>query len=162
MTEEWRPTHHPDYDVSNLGRVRSRMISRSPRLLTIHPDRGGYLRVRIAGQTCRVHRLVTAAFIGPCPERQECMHLDDDKMNVALSNLEYGTHLQNIRTCVLRNRRVYHKGERNGQSKLTESQVKDIRVLRNWMFLRELAIIFNAGISTVHRASSGKTWQHVE
>jgi hypothetical protein len=42
-----------------------------------------------------VHRLVLAAFVGPCPEGMEVRHLDGNPANTRLANLRYGTHSEN-------------------------------------------------------------------
>lgn len=103
MNEEWRRIPgHPDYEVSDLGRVRSwKAIGRGgppPR----YPSGGvsrGYrhvlLRTGGARTTGFIHRLVALAFIGPRPPQQEVRHLDGDKANNRLGNLVYGTHSEN-------------------------------------------------------------------
>lgn len=114
MNEEWRPTHHPDYDVSNLGRVRSRAplgrpdrASRRLRILKAAPDGKGYPKVDfydgpVGGH--RVHQLVAAAFLGPLPFGQEVRHKNDVRTDNRDTNLEYRTHLQNCQDAVTRNR----------------------------------------------------------
>lgn len=106
--EEWRAVvGEADYEVSNLGRVRSLTSLvwygpavgfgvRTGKILKSSVDGHGYLTVR-AGKlkTQKVHILVARAFIGPCPDLHEVRHLDDNKQNPVLSNLEYGTKSQN-------------------------------------------------------------------
>ncbi len=43
-----------------------------------------------------VHQLVLGAFVGPCPIGMECRHLDGNPSNNFLSNLRWGTHLENM------------------------------------------------------------------
>ena len=43
-----------------------------------------------------VHRLVLEHFVGPCPVGMECHHIDHDKGNNHVSNLEWVTHSENI------------------------------------------------------------------
>lgn len=113
MIEEWRSTHHPDYDVSNMGRVRSwtnrgkrARIGRQPIPRILRPGScRGHLRVHLgANNGYYVHRLVATAFLGPCPDGKECMHADDDRGNNCLSNLSWGTRRQNIDDMIQRNR----------------------------------------------------------
>lgn len=88
----------PDYSVSNSGRIVSHK-GKEPREL-----RGGlvegYRRVTLSSDGDRkylaVHRLVAAAFIGPCPEGMEVRHLDGDSLNNTLGNLAFGTHADNM------------------------------------------------------------------
>lgn len=127
VAEEWRPTHHPDYDVSNLGRVRSRVVDPRGRVMRINLDSHGYGRVNFVTETPGkpqrqgTHRLVAAAFIGPCPEGQEVRHKDDNPANNEAGNLEYGTRAQNCQDAVLRGR--LH------MLKLDSETVRDIRCL---------------------------------
>lgn len=108
MPEEWRPVEHwPDYEVSNLGHVRSWKTGR-PRLLKTPPDHSGHLRLALSKAGVRrdfsVHRLVAAAFIGPCPEGLEVRHLDGVHENNNVENLKYDTHRQNMRDIAIHGR----------------------------------------------------------
>lgn len=133
--EEWRPTHHPDYEVSNLGRVRSRAprggdlwrgvfrVPAEPRILRPGRTAQGYYSVVIGGRAGRselVHRLVAAAFIGPCPPGQEVRHKDDNRLNAHWLNLEYGTRAQNINDCITR-------GRFNRPIKIPDTVVKEVK-----------------------------------
>jgi hypothetical protein len=84
--EYWEP--HPDYPelmVSNLGGVR-----RNGKPVHLSPH-NGYLRITIAGQVHRVHRLVLETFIGPCPPGLQCCHWDGVRTNNRLMNLRWDT-----------------------------------------------------------------------
>jgi hypothetical protein len=67
-------------------------------------DSNGYRRVTLSSDSGRkgfcVHQLVMLAFVGPRPEGMEVRHLDGDKLNNALPNLRYDTHLENMRDLV--------------------------------------------------------------
>lgn len=160
MVEEWRPTHHPDYDVSDLGHVRSR-VRKHVRVLKPRRDAGGYYRVALRGKDESVARLVLAAFVGPCLVGQEAMHEDDDTRNNALVNLSYGTHLENVQACIRKGRRVYRVGQENGLAKLSNDQVEVIRAVRPWMFLREIASLYGISVSCVSRVSLEQTYANV-
>ena len=59
----------------------------------------GYMSVQISGQQFRVHRIVKIAFHG-LPRRKEAWqvhHVDGDRANNQLDNLEYSTRSENIR-----------------------------------------------------------------
>lgn len=107
MIEEWRPTHHPDYDVSNLGRVRSRARGKNNYILKPGIASHGYPTVNFGrNNSVCVHRLVAAAFLGPCPPKMECRHKDDNRANPRANNLEWGTRADNVRDMLTRNRYV--------------------------------------------------------
>lgn len=95
-TERWLPVvgHEGRYWVSDLGRVRSRY-----RVLSGSND-NGYRRVCLScvdGHEFRlsVHCLVMRAFIGPPPEGKEVNHINFDRSDNRLINLEYITHAEN-------------------------------------------------------------------
>lgn len=91
------------YEVSNYGRVRSLNYRGHGKIQVLKPrvDRGGYLQIdlRKGGKrkTCRVHRLAAYAFIpndNPT-EKIEVNHVDENKANNHVSNLEWCTREQN-------------------------------------------------------------------
>ena len=91
--EKWVPSVHPDYRVSNYGRV---MHWRKRLVLKQHTNKGGYKCVSLAGQNYRVHRLVAMAFI-PNPENKPNInHIDGNKKNNNVDNLEWCTQQENI------------------------------------------------------------------
>jgi Mor family transcriptional regulator len=105
--EIWKPIPgHSDYDVSNLGRVRSWKVRNSkaraetPKILSTPPDSKGYLQVTLSNngqEHARVHKLVMLAFVGPCPEGMEVCHEDNNPANSRLDNLRYDTHAGNMK-----------------------------------------------------------------
>lgn len=101
--EEWRAVPGaPGYEVSSQGRVRSwKPAPLRPYYFRLTPHWTGYVRVclRIAGQTVQtgVHQMVLRAFEGECPEGLAVRHLDGNKLNNTLSNLQYGTPSENQR-----------------------------------------------------------------
>ena len=59
---------------------------------------GGYLHVSINGRRKDVHRLVAECFVPkPAGEGLEVNHKDGDKLNNHASNLEWVSHLENVR-----------------------------------------------------------------
>ncbi len=111
MSEEWRDiTGYEGYQVSDLGRVRSldRIVpygkGSSKRLkgkilkpsdYKSRPYQAIPLSVESKPKLYRVHRLVTRAFLGPCPDGYEVCHGPHGKLDNRLSNLSYGTKSQN-------------------------------------------------------------------
>ena len=86
--------NHPDYEVSNLGRVRHK-ITRN--ILSQSFNRsGGYLRVYMDGKKHYVHRVVLSSFSDVSGENLEVNHIDGDKENNCLWNLEWCTRQENM------------------------------------------------------------------
>jgi hypothetical protein len=107
---EWRPVpgYVGRYEVCNEGLVRAvprriqtenglRIIKQ--RVLKPHLNKDGYEAVGLwlnrHPKTFFIHRLVLEAFVGPMPEGNVTRHLDGNCRNNHLSNLAYGTRLEN-------------------------------------------------------------------
>lgn len=87
------------YEVSDQGVVRS--IADKVPLKQYTANKVGHLRVvlkRPEGGRLQqyVHRVVLAAFVGPCPEGSETCHNDGDGTNNSLSNLRWDDHSSNM------------------------------------------------------------------
>lgn len=109
MTEEWRVVpSNPIYEVSDHGNVRSRdhqvwggkrtgFYTKPGKLLRPGIASHGYPTVALGrGNSRTVHSLVTEAFIGPTPDGMEIRHNDGNRQNPRLTNLLFGTRLENI------------------------------------------------------------------
>lgn len=87
----------PDYEISCFGRVKSHRYSEAVKILK--PDEGGYNRVNVRNdlitKKIQISRTVLETFVGPCPPGKQCRHLDGNKRNDCLNNLEWGTPKQN-------------------------------------------------------------------
>ena len=86
--------NHPDYEVSNLGRVRHKITRKI--LSQSFNYRGGYLRVFMDGKKHYVHRVVLSSFSDVSGENLEVNHIDGDKENNCLWNLEWCTRQENM------------------------------------------------------------------
>lgn len=91
------------YQVSNLGNVKSlprRGTYSTPHILAVTKDQKGYLMVGLSKNskltTRRVHRLVAEAFIPNLDNLPEVNHLDENKNNNTVSNLEWCTRKYNV------------------------------------------------------------------
>ncbi|HYG84542.1 MAG TPA: NUMOD4 domain-containing protein [Verrucomicrobiae bacterium] len=113
IPEEWRPIKGYEglYEVSNMGRVRSKqrpilMKNKKTRVQRGQPMKHfisstGYFAVRLSNQGgCRnklIHRLVAEAFICNPYNKPQVNHLDGDKQNPIINNLEWSTPEENMR-----------------------------------------------------------------
>ena len=99
MEEEWRPVKGYEglYEVSNMGRVKSLYYGKE-RIMRTPDNSTGYRNVELARQTPKrklVHRLVAEAFIPNPMNLPVVNHLDGDKHNDCVFNLEWCTKKEN-------------------------------------------------------------------
>lgn len=123
LVEEWRAviSYEGYYEVSSEGQVR-RVGSRK----TLKPNMVlGYPLVTLCvngrQRKVGVHRLVIEAFVGPISEALEVHHKDFNRANPKLSNLEVVTVRDNHLRSAAEGRLIH---------KLTEQQVREIRLRR--------------------------------
>ena len=130
-TEEWRAIAGFDrYEVSSLGGVRRKLKGEDRyRVLHPHPTRKGYLVVQLyrlgRKKKAKVHRLVAIAFIGIPFPGQQTNHIDCDKKNNRVSNLQWCTSKQNSDHAVAHG--LYPHGENHHLSVLSDDDVELIR-----------------------------------
>lgn len=134
---EWRPVlgYEGIYEVSSVGDVKRLgvpdAIGRPRRERPIRPLVGnvGYHTLSLGRnkhlRSARVHNLVADAFLGPRPAGMEVNHIDGDKLNNRVENLEYCSRTANQRHAVSLGLAPF--GERHGMSKITAADVADIR-----------------------------------
>jgi hypothetical protein len=117
MDEEiWRPVvgYETTYKVSNLGRVRRiKRGEMDARNKTIWTERGGsYLAVRLSNNNRArnklVHRLVAEAFLPRIEGKDFVNHIDSNRQNPRLSNLEWCTRSENAKHALLNRPRNFH------------------------------------------------------
>jgi hypothetical protein len=167
--EFWKPIPSAqNYEASSLGRIRRAAPGKKTRVgAIIKPkvERNGYLRVSIyhggIGVMASVHRLVCEAFHGaPALMGQHVAHTDGDKLNNRSDNLRWASPLENEED--KRRHGTTARGERQGASRLTEEQVREIkRVPSRHGLGRDLATKFNVSPSTIALIRANKSWRHV-
>lgn len=168
--EVWLPVvgFEGRYDVSNLGRLRSYVANDSAAPVILKPSRrsGGYYRYTLAvgdgsrAQIC-AHHLVLVAFVGPCPQGMECRHLNGHRHDNVLTNLCWGTKLENAADKRLHG--TMCRGESHGRSKVTADQVMEIRRAYAAGGVRQIDLAERYGIAQTKISAivRGERWSHL-
>jgi len=114
---------YPDYRISSYGRVLS-LKGINPRILKPRTGAHGYLHVDLhkdsKGKSTKIARLVAKAFI-PNPENKpQINHINGDKTNNHISNLEWSTDSEN------KQHAISVLGEKKFKAKITSNQAIEI------------------------------------
>lgn len=175
--EKWQPVvgYEGFYEVSDLGRARgvARTVIRRngkpypvpARLLRgITMERGGYLAYMLCKRGCKrlipAHVMVLAAFLGPRPPQKESLHQDGNPLNCLLTNLRYGTKLENAADAILHGRT--RRGTKHHQARLTDKKIAFIReAYASGGSQTELARLFLVSLSTINAIIHRRTWAHL-
>ncbi len=127
--------------------------------------RGGYLRVDLCKngktKTKKIHRLVMLTFYGESD--LQVNHIDGNKTNNNLFNLEYCSAFQNMQHAY-RLGLVNNTGEKHGKAKLTKKQVIEIKktLLNPYIGIsRDLATEYEVTPNVIGKIKRGETWKHV-
>lgn len=169
ISETWKPVvgYEGRYEVSDLGNVRSldwvipqwrggfRRLS--GRVLVRFPDKDGYLCVNLSRKKHTVHGLVAGAFIGPKPEGLQVRHANGFRDDPRLSNLSYGTSLENAEDRERHGHTV--KGEAHCRAKLTPAAVLDIREQKGKIRQIDLAAKYGVSQRAISRVQRGESWK---
>lgn len=96
MTEWKEVKGYSNYEVSSEGDIRNK---ETKQLITPHINKTGYYSLKLYQDhkpyTKMVHRLVAVTFMGESD--LEVNHIDGNKTNNRVSNLEYVSHSENIK-----------------------------------------------------------------
>lgn len=189
--EEWRPIPGYDgrYEASNMGRIKSNDM----RVKTVNGSfrtvRGriksmrldSLKRYNIVGlntsdghqHTKLVHRLIYASFNGTIPDNLEINHINGNKQDNRLCNLELATRSENEihKYKVLKYRGTsYGKfGSLHGKSKkVAKIDLKSGLIIEEYGGVREAARAHNIGSSCItrccnnkQRKSKGYAWKYI-
>lgn len=180
MKEIWKDIkgYEGKYQVSNLGNVKSlerfdkynRYVKE--KILIPRKHTGGYLRVGLSRKDFYIHRLVAEAFIPNLKNKKYINHIDGDKTNNNINNLEWCTANENMQHAYYILKYAdsdfmskianckNHEIAMIRKRKLTNKQILEIR--KSKMPENKLAIIYNVSRSYINSIKNFKVCKDVK
>lgn len=156
------------YYIKKNGEVFSTQRGGELRPLRCNASSSGYRAVRIKSNGGKifigVHRLLAIMFI-PNPHSKPCInHIDGNKLNNSLENLEWATYQENTQHAYRIGLQVSELGEDKGSSKLTNKEVKEIKQILKTTTLsqKQIGNMFGVGSSAISSIKNGRTWGHLK
>lgn len=152
-TEKWvrmPKVHDGTYLISSFGRVAHVLTDRC-RLIKLTRFPNGYIKVTISGKNYLVHRLVAKHFIPNHENKPIVNHIDLDKTNNLVDNLEWVTLSENMKHAIMNghHRKNYVSGHRNKLNKPVMQYSKDGIFIREWFSIREASKNFGVNEDTI-------------
>jgi hypothetical protein len=123
-------------------------------------NRKGYGSIHFNGKTRISHRLAYELYIGEITDEKLVCHHCDRPACCNPSHLFLGTNLDNSNDKFSKNRFNPNFGEKNGNSKLSTSEVIEIKKMLTYgKKLVEIAKMFNITPENLSEIKKGKTWR---
>lgn len=165
-----------NYQISNYGNVKSNIsnIILKQSIVAKRKNKQGYKVVNLKGNLHYVHRLVANAFIPNPNQLPEVNHIDGNKFNNHVNNLEWVTSSENMKhaykTGLIKHSRKF--GKDNPISKLVlQKDKKTLEVLHRYYGVREASRMTNIATSDIcnccnhkkgHYSAGGYVWEYTE
>ena len=188
MKEIWKDIegYEGRYQVSNFGNVKSLNYKHTgeEKIMQSCKDKIGYLHIKLfmngKPKMYKVHRLVAQAFISNLENKPQVNHIDGDKTNNRVTNLEWTTQEENMRHAYKNGLKVQTEeikkkiglsrlGKYKGRNSYNCKKVKCVSTGEVFYSLNEAGEKYNISPSSIteccrgrHKTAKGLKWEYVE
>ena len=149
MIERWAETENKLYEVSTFGRVRNKKTHKLLKQQVVQR----YMYVWLSGKPYRVHRLVATAFIPNTEFKPEVNHINCNKFDNRVENLEWVTRTEN-----------YEHALRTGVG-VAKKRVKNTKTGKEYDSIEEAARDVNRPVEKIrdclHGRRSSAGWKFI-
>ena len=140
---------YPNYFVTKKGLVFS---SKTNKFLKFSYDQQGYQRVGLQignykTKTIKVHRLVAETFIDNIENKKDVNHIDGNKANNDISNLEWCTRSENMKHAYRMGLKIVTQNQIDGVKKRFSKQIIDTSNGKIYNSLKDASIDLNISYS---------------
>jgi len=111
------------------------------------------------GKREQAHRVSWEIYNGQIPKHMLVLHRCDTPSCVNPNHLFIGTHLDNMKDCINKNRRVNHIGTLNGHAKLSADDIMKIKMDNRTP--KEIAHTYNMSRNHIYKILNGNVWKHL-
>ena len=122
----------------------------------------GYGQFGLNGKVHRAHRVSYTLCNADIPDGLFVRHTCHNPLCVNPAHLIVGTQQDNMDDKVRAGRQAKQKGEAHGRSKLTDSDVREIRDLAGWFTQREIGDMYGVKNPQISDIILRKKWKHIE
>lgn len=126
-------------------------------------DEKGYGYFKFKGKMIRAHRVSYILHNGEFDSTLYCLHNCDNPGCVNPIHLYLGTQQDNMIDMTQKGRHRNAKGEKNGRSKLTEEEVKEIKTLLTLgISTIKIGNLFEVNPGNITKIKQGRIWKHIK
>lgn len=166
MKEIWKPVvgYENDFLISNKGRLKR---IKTGNILKSNLVGKGYLACCVSlgdrnnKKSFKIHQLVAQVFIDNPDNKPIINHIDGNKLNNSIENLEWCTYSENTQHAYDNNLMTIYRGEDIKTSKLTEKEVLEIRDYYGRLSSRKVAKLYNVNKNAILNIWNRKSWKHI-
>jgi hypothetical protein len=164
MKEIWKdiPGYKGKYQASNIGRIRN---IQKGNIVMGGINKQGYRNTFLVGldgkiKNCRCHRLIASAFIPNPKNKPYINHIDGNKLNNNVDNLEWCTPAENDRHAAKLGLKPH--GEGSHFAKLTSEEVEAIKRIGDMLPSRKVAKMFGISKTNVLDIRKERIWKSLK